>query len=140
MQQFRNLKNRQFGAGLALAGLLCQLVLSFVHVPGAVASQSISETGQIENVICTPTGFKRVVIDLNTGLPVDGPSDENYDDVSVLCAICTSLANAALALIPDVTRLDVPDFNSARYGNEAFEPIASISHLRARQRAPPVQA
>ncbi len=140
MQRFRKKQNRRLSAGLALVGLLCQIVLFFVHVPGVLASQSITEAGQLETIICTASGFKRVVIDITTGDPVDGSPDQDIEYSSVTCAVCTSLANAAFAVLPDVAPFSLMADKSLRVGVEPRTLVVKAVFFRASQRAPPFQA
>ncbi len=139
MNRLRTKGNKRLGVGFALAGLVCQLVLSLLHVPGAMAAQSVSETGKLVTIICTPTGVKRVVIDIDgSGIPADIPEDG--EDLTANCPVCLSLGGVALAVLPDVVNMATPVILPRKFGHQFESANLHGLRFRASQRAPPLQA
>lgn len=126
---------KRLAAGLAIASLCCQLILTALAIPAAFAAMHPGNlpAGYSTIVICTGDGMKRIIVDAD-GTPV-GESEE--DPSAIQCLACKVAGSAVFLPTPDSVAV-LP----AREGT-SLKPVSAQTDIRnpgclhAHTRAPP---
>ena len=137
MTRRRGTYRKRFAIGLAIAGLFCQLIVTALAIPAALAAMHPGDLpeGYSTIIICTGDGMKRIIVDAD-GTPV-GESEE--DPPSNPCLACQVVGNTVF--LP--TSVSV-SFLIA-HPIAPLTPLSAQTHIRnpgcvhAHKRAPPLE-
>jgi len=117
-------RHKRYGAGLALAALALQIVLSFGHVHLDRAAQA--------SVAVAATTHGKAVVQAPQQIPAQNPADDDY------CAICASIYLASSSLVALPPQLPVPaEGGRLEHSYNAAFGVIAPRRFAFQSRAPP---